>query len=120
MIWSARKQGVVATSTTEAEYIAACEAAKCVTWSRGLLEEIGVIQNKPTILFCDNAATEKLIKNPVIHRRTRHIGVNFHYVRRDGIIDVEHISTENQLADIFTKPLAREKVTNNRNRLGMI
>lgn len=122
VIWSARKQGVVATSTTDAEYIAAHDASKEIVWTRGLLEEIGVTQDSPTMLYCDNAAAEKLIKNPVFHRRTKHVDIKYHYVRQiyeDGKLKIQHVASEDQLADIFTKPLARDKFLINRHRLGM-
>lgn len=70
VIWSSRKQSIVATSTTEAEYIAAHDASKEVVWARGFLKQLNVEQVRPTILYCDNAAAEKLIKNPVYHKRT--------------------------------------------------
>lgn len=58
IIWFSRKQGVIATSTTEAEYIAAHDAAKEVVWARALLEELHVKQPIPTVLHVDNAAAE--------------------------------------------------------------
>lgn len=122
IIWSARKQSVVATSTTEAEYIAAHDASKEVVWTRGLLQEMGVGQELPTILHCDNAAAEKLITNAVFHRRTKHIEVKFHYVRgvyENGQIGIQQIASTDQLADIFTKPLTREKFLANRQGLGI-
>lgn len=122
VVWSTRKQGIVATSTTDAEYVAAHDATKEVVWTRGLLEEIGIPQKLPTILNCDNAAATKLITNSTFHRRTKHIDVKFHYVRqayKEGKVEIQHVASEDQLADIFTKPLTREKYTTNRNSLGM-
>lgn len=122
VIWSARKQGIVATSTTDAEYVAAHDATKEIVWTRGLLEEIGAAQESPTRLNCDNAAAEKLITNNVFHRRTKHIDVKFHFVRQayeEGKLEIQHVASEDQLADIFTKPLTREKFVINRDRLGL-
>jgi len=76
--WFSRKQGVVATSTTNAEYITAHEAGKEIVWARRLLKEIDCEQKGPTTLYCDNAAVEKLITNPIFHRRKKHIDVKFH------------------------------------------
>lgn len=90
--------------------------------SRGLLEEIGVTQESPTTLNCDNAAAKKLITNPVFHRRTKHINVKYHYVRQvheKGELRIQHVASKDQLADIFTKSLAREKFVTNRDGLGM-
>lgn len=122
MIWSARKQSIVSTSTTEAEYVAAFEAAKEVVWTRQILKIIGVPQMKPTTLYCDNEAAERLVTHPIFRRRTKHIEIGFHYVQQtqqNGNIDIKHISTKGQLADIFTKALVREKFITNRNELGL-
>lgn len=120
--WCSRKQGVVATSTTDAEYIAAHDAAKEIVWLRQLLEDINFQQQGPTILFCDNAAAQKLIQNPIFHRRSKHIDIKFHYTRdliKQKLIDIQHVSSELQLADILTKPLTRGKFENNRNQLNI-
>lgn len=112
VIWSSRKQSIVATSTTDAEYVAMCETAKEVIWTRQLLEDLGINQKNATILHCDNVAAKLLIKNPVYHKRTKHIDVKFHYTReqvKNGLIEVQHIESSNQLADIFTKNLPRDK-----------
>lgn len=81
VIWSSRKQSIVATSTTDAEYVAICEAAKEVVWTRRLLNELGIQQEQATVLYCDNMAAQLLAKNPVYHRRTKHVDVKFHYTR---------------------------------------
>jgi len=73
-------------------------------------------------LYYDNAAAEKLITNPIFHRRTKHIDVKFHYTRelvKDGILEVRHVSSNRQFADIFTKPKTRNSFEENRNLLGM-
>lgn len=116
----ARKQSIVATSTAEAEYVAAHDATKEIVWTRELLETIGVKQEIPTTLFCDNSAAERLITNHVFHRRTKHIEIKFHYVRHafeNDQIDIYHVASEDQLADIFTKELPRERFVANRNAL---
>lgn len=81
IIWSSKKQSIVATSTTDAEYVAMCEATKEVVWTRRLLNELGIHQEKATILYCDNAAAQLLVENPVYHRRTKHVDIKFHYTR---------------------------------------
>lgn len=123
IIWSSRKQNIVATSTTEAEYIAAHDTTKEVVWARGLLKQLNVEQIQPTVLHCDNAAAEQLIKNPVYHRRTKHIDIKFHYIRqivRDGLLEIRHVSSGEQLADMFTKPLTRDKFETNRTLINLV
>lgn len=110
--WSSRKQSIMATSTTDAEYVAMCEAAKEVVWTRRLLNELGIHQERATNLYCDNVAAKLLIENPAYHKRTKHIDIKFHYTReqvKNGLIKVNHIDSSNQLADILTKNLSRDK-----------
>ncbi|WVZ93210.1 hypothetical protein U9M48_039208 [Paspalum notatum var. saurae] len=83
--WSSRKQASVSLSTTEAEYIAATSCCSQLLWMKATLT-----------------------KNPVLHSRTKHIDVRFHFLRdhyEKGDIVLVHVASENQLADIFTKPL---------------
>lgn len=106
--WISHKQGVVADSTTYAEYIAAHDGAREVVWIRRLLSDFWCKQTGPTDLFCDNEAAIKLITNPQFHQRTKHIDTQFHYVRDvygNNQINIVPISTKGQLADLFTKPL---------------
>lgn len=123
IIWFSRKQGVVATSTTYAEYIAVFDATKEIVWARRILQELGLRQVEPTTLYCDNMAAEQLIKNPTFHRRTKHVDIKFHYTRdimEQGNLLVEHIASNGQLADILTKPLTREKFETNRLKISII
>ena len=95
-------------STAEAEYRAAAEVTKEVIWLRRMLRELGFKQNKPTIIFEDNKSTIKMIKNPMISRRNKHIEIDCHFIRDHyelGNIQVEHISTTDQTADLMTKNL---------------
>ena len=108
--WGSRRQNCVSLSTTEAEYVAACENTKQIAWFREILKDIGIIQNNATPLFCDNQGAIHLSKNPENHKRTKHIDVQYHYVRKcqaEGIISIQYIPTTKQMADIFTKALPR-------------
>lgn len=90
---------------------------------RQLLKDIDTKQYESTVLLCDNAAAQKLIQNPIFHKRLKHIDVKFHYTRdliKQKIIDVQHISTQLQFADILTKPLTRIKFETNRDQLNII
>ena len=106
--WKSQRQSCVSLSTTESEYVAAAAAAKDVVWMRRLLQDLGCDQAKPTLLFCDNRSAIKLVRNPQFHQRTKHIDVKFHFIRDlqdERVVDVVYVSTENQLADLFTKGL---------------
>lgn len=72
IMWYSRKQGVVATSTTDAEYIAAFEATKEIVWTRRILEELGLRQLEPTVLYCDNVAAEHNKKSCVSQTNETH------------------------------------------------
>uniref|UniRef100_A0A5S6Q053 Reverse transcriptase Ty1/copia-type domain-containing protein n=1 Tax=Trichuris muris TaxID=70415 RepID=A0A5S6Q053_TRIMR len=120
--WFSQKQKGVALSTTEAEYVAASEAAKELIWLKNLYDELAVVQPKPT-LFVDNMGAVKLSKNPEFHKRTKHIAVRFHFVRekwKEGELDVQHIGGEHRKADILTKALAKPRFEALRCQLGLV
>jgi hypothetical protein len=109
--WSSKKQPTVARSSTESEYKALANATAELIWIQSLLKELGVFQPKAPILWCDNIGAVYLTANPVFHGRTKHVEVDFHFVRErvaEKALDVRIISSEDQLADIFTKALGRQ------------
>ena len=102
----------MAQSTTEAEYIAASAVAREVAWVRKLLNEIEYSCDEPTTLFIDNKSTIQLCKYPASVRSTKHIEVRFHFIREkveSGEITVDHVSSERQLADLFTKLFSKDR-----------
>ena len=119
--WSSKKQNSVALSTTEAEYVAIASCCAQVLWMKQQLVDFNQDQDKISIK-CDNTSAINLTKNPVHHSRTKHIDVRHHFLRNhveDGDISVEFVSTNLQLADIFTKPLDSERFYTLRRALGM-
>jgi hypothetical protein len=112
--WSSRKQLITATSSSEAEYIAAAEAAKQAIWLRHFLYSIRkqeVYDKKPTPLYIDNTSAMKLSENPVMHSRSKHIMLRFHAIR-DFIerqdIKPFHTPGDRMLADSLTKAVQPE------------
>ena len=106
--WSARKQATISRSSTEAEYKAVADATAEVMWIQTLLIELGVEAPRAAKLWCDNIGAKYLSANPVFHARTKHIEVDYHFVRERvarKLLDIEYISTKEQVADGFTKPL---------------
>jgi histone deacetylase 1/2 len=106
--WSARKQATVSRSSTEAEYKSLANATAEVIWVQSILREIGVPQPKVACLWCDNLGATYLAANPIFHARTKHIEVDFHFVRErvaNRLLDVRFIPSGDQVADGFTKPL---------------
>ncbi|KAJ0542271.1 putative RNA-directed DNA polymerase [Helianthus annuus] len=110
--WSARKQKTVSRSSTESEYKALADAVAELTWLETLLRELRVpIRSSPN-LWCDNLGATYLSANPIFHARTKHVEVDFHFVRErvaQGKLKVQFISTKDQLADVFTKPLPADR-----------
>lgn len=120
--WASKKQPVVSLSTTEAEFIAAANCACQSVWIKRILEAFGVIQEQSTKILCDNSSAIKLSKNPVMHGRIKHIDVRFHFLRdltREGVVELDHCSTQHQLADIMTKPLKLDTFIRLREELGV-
>nr|GEW91104.1 copia-type polyprotein [Tanacetum cinerariifolium] len=120
--WSSKKQSVVALSSTEAEYVAAAACACQVVWLRGILEELGLQQTEGTVIKCDNTSTIKLSRNPVFHGRCKHIGIKYHFLRDlvgRGTVELKHVGTKEQVADIFTKPLHQDMFIKLRKELGV-
>eukprot|EP00253_Pinus_taeda_P019213 PITA_19213 len=110
--WSSKKQSTVALSLCEAEYQALCAAMCEATWLRRILNDAGKEQKNSTSIKSDNQSTIKLAYNPVFHKNTKHIDTQFHFIReklQSKEIIVEYCKTCYNMADIFTKPLARVK-----------
>ncbi|WVZ98205.1 LOW QUALITY PROTEIN: hypothetical protein U9M48_043674 [Paspalum notatum var. saurae] len=110
--WQSAKQKVVALSSCEAEYIAAATAACQAVWLARVLAEIKNSGTSRPLLRVDNKSTISLVKNPVHHDRSKHIDVRFHLIREyanSGQIEVKFIRTDDQLGDILTKPLGKDK-----------
>ncbi|CAL2229170.1 unnamed protein product [Prunus armeniaca] len=120
--WSSKKQQVVTLSTTEAEFTAAASCACQAVWLRRLLEELGYVQQSPTLIHCDNISTIKLSRNPMLHGRSTHIDIRFHFLRdltKEGVVELIHCQSQNQIADILTKPLKLKTFEKLRGLLGV-
>jgi hypothetical protein len=106
--WSARKQATVSRSSTESEYKSLANVTTELIWIQSVLQEIGVNLRRSPVLWCDNLGATYLSSNPVFHARTKHIEVDFHFVRErvsKKLLQIRFISSKDQIADIFTKPL---------------
>ena len=111
--WSNKKQPTIALLSIEAEYrdvaIAVCE----VFWLKRMLKDLGVPIKGSILLYCDNMTSVHLARNLVFHKRTKHTEVQYHFIRervQTGDIDLQHINTNLQVADIFTKALGVDKL----------
>lgn len=119
--WFSKKQNCVSLSTSEAEYIAARSSCSKLVWMKQMLTEYNVTQHVMT-LYCDNLSAINISKNPIQHSRTKHIDIRYHFIRdlvEDKVVALEHVATENQLADIFTKALDANQFKILRGKLGI-
>ena len=87
-----------------------------------ILRDIGVYLSRPPVLFCDNLSALYMTVNPVLHARTKHIEIDYHFVREKvapGSLVTQFVSSKNQLANIFTKPLSKVFFQGLRYKLGV-
>ncbi|GJX01460.1 hypothetical protein Tco_0185373 [Tanacetum coccineum] len=119
--WSLKKKKCTAISSTEAEYIALSGCCAQILWMRSQLTDYGFHFNKIP-LYYDNKSTIALCCNNVQRLRAKHIDVRYHFIKEqveNGIVELYFVRTEYQLADIFTKPLPRERFNFLIKKLGM-
>ena len=110
--WSAKKQYTVSRSSTEAEYRALASIAAELYWLRMLLRDFGIFLPQPPLLWCDNVSALAIASIPMFHARTKHIEVDYHFVREKVFrcdLLIKFIATHDQLADLFTKGLPSPK-----------
>lgn len=111
--WHSGLQPIIALSSTEAEYIALAECCRELVYLRQLLHDLqDPTVSRPTKIFEDNQGCIHLAKNPVHHKRTKHIDVRYHFIRSkqdSGEISIQKVHTDSNLADSLTKALPRNK-----------
>ncbi|KAK2985722.1 hypothetical protein RJ640_023689 [Escallonia rubra] len=118
--WFSKKQPTVAKSSTESEYKALVNVTAEIMWLGYLLSELGVLKALPALLWCDNIGAVYLSSNPIFHARTKHVELDYHFVREQvklGKLVVRFISSVDQLVDIMTKPLGTRPFHALRNKL---
>ncbi|GKA97629.1 retrovirus-related pol polyprotein from transposon TNT 1-94 [Tanacetum coccineum] len=119
---SAKKQQSVAMSSAEAEYVAAARCCASIVWMKSQLNDYD-IHYKMVPIFCDNTSAIAISNNLVLHSRTKHIDIRYHFIMDHilkGDITLHFILTEYHLADIFTKPLDEPTFIRRKEGLGML
>ena len=115
--WKAKKQTIVALSTTDAEYVAASEACREAVWLRRLIKDLcaasqaPALSPTPTLIYTDSTGCLAQIDNARHHERTKHVDIKYHYTRdvcEQGLVRFQHCTTLDMAADFLTKPLTRE------------
>jgi len=105
----------VSRSSTEAEYKAVANTTAEIMWIQTLLKEIGIDSPRAAKLWCDNIGAKYLSANPVFHARTKHIEVDYHFVRErvsKKLLDIDFVPSGDQIADGFTKALPTRQLEN--------
>ena len=120
--WRSKKQNVVSKSSTEAEFRAISKGIDEVLWLRHLLRDLKILYKEPIRLLCDNQSAIYLAHDPLYHDRVKHVDIDYFYIQEkleNGIIEIKHVGTEDQVADIFTKGLPTRIFTRLVSKLGM-
>ncbi|MCO5609329.1 hypothetical protein L7F22_063555 [Adiantum nelumboides] len=121
--WLSKKQPTIATSSCEAEYRAVFTATVECVWLRYLMANLGVGQGTANTIYTDNRSALAIARNPIFHACTKHIEVHYHYVRlrlSAGDISLAYVPTQDNLVDLFTKALSREKLEAFHKALGLL
>ncbi|KAJ8775137.1 hypothetical protein K2173_020141 [Erythroxylum novogranatense] len=121
--WASKKQPTIARSSTESEYKALANSAAEVVWLTSLLGELGFTPATPPILWCDNIGAIYLSKNPVFHARTKHVELDYHFVRElvsQQKLQIQFLKGSDQTADILTKPLGTALFDHHKSKLRLL
>eukprot|EP00253_Pinus_taeda_P028408 PITA_28408 len=120
--WFNKKQNSITLSTAEAEYVAAASCYTQLIWMMQTLQDFQITCNPPISIFCDNTSAISISKNPVMHSKTKHIPIKYHFLREQVLeqkVKLEYVPSKEQFADILTKPLPRKTFEYLRQKLGV-
>ncbi|GJV97734.1 retrotransposon protein, putative, ty1-copia subclass [Tanacetum coccineum] len=123
--WKSTKQSIFATSSIDAEYIAAFNASKEAVWIRKFIYGLGVVPTikEPINMYCDNTRAIAIVKDHGVTKGARHFRTKVHYLRETidmGDVRIEKVDTDDNLADLFMKALAFPKHSELTKKIGMI
>lgn len=120
--WKSKKQQVVSSSSAESEHRSMAAACRETIWITRLFDDLQAKISQPIRFMCDNKATIHIAHNPVFHERTKHVEIDCHIVRSNvtsGLITLIHVGTDEQPADLLTKPLPKHRITYLCSKLGI-
>ena len=121
--WFSKKQSSIALSTAEAEYVVVASCCTKLLWMMKTLQDIQITCTPPISILCDHTSAINISKNPIMHSKTKHIPIKYHFLREQVLeqnVKLEYVPSKEQVADIFTKPLPRETFEYLRQKLGVV
>eukprot|EP00253_Pinus_taeda_P028674 PITA_28674 len=121
--WFNKKQSSIALSTSEAEYVAPASCYTKLLWMMQTFQDIQITCTRPISIFCDNTRAISISKNPVMHSKTKHIPIKYHFLREQLLeqkVKLEYVPSKEQVADILNKPPPRETFEYLRQKLGVV
>ncbi|KAK2983051.1 hypothetical protein RJ640_001868 [Escallonia rubra] len=120
--WRSKKQNVIARSSVEAEFRGIARGVCEALWLRLLLQDLGCVSKQPIKLYCDNKVACDIAHNPVQHDRTKHVEIDIFFIKEkldEKIVELPHIRSEDQLADILTKAISSREFLKLLSKLGI-
>eukprot|EP00253_Pinus_taeda_P016162 PITA_16162 len=121
--WFSKKQSSIALSTNEAKYVVVASCYTQLLWMMQTLQDFQITCTPPISILCDNTSAISISKNPVMHSKTKHILIKYHFLREQVLqqkVKLEYVPSKEQVADILTKPLHRETFEYLRQKLGVV
>jgi ribonuclease HI len=120
--WSCKKQGLVTLSSMESEYVALTEACKETKWLSTVMREFQINVPETVVIHTDSQSCIEAIRNQKFSSRTKHIDTRHHFIRDEvnaGRVKLQYKRTEDNLADLMTKPLGSAKIKKHREDAGL-
>lgn len=109
--WLNRKQSSISFSTAEVEYVVVADFCTQIIWMKEAFKDVNIETKQKITIFYDNTSATSLCNNPVMHSKTKHIPIAYHFLREqvaEHNIKLEYVNTKEKIVDIFIKPLPRE------------
>eukprot|EP00253_Pinus_taeda_P026048 PITA_26048 len=121
--WFSKKQSSIILSIAKAEYVVVASCCTQLLWMMQTLQDIQITCTPLLSILCDNTSAISISKNPVMHSKTKHIPIKYHFLREQVLeekIKLEYVPSKEQVADIFTKPLPKQTFEYLRQKLGVV
>ena len=118
--WCAKKQHTISRSSTEVEYRSMANTTTKLTWMSFILKDLHILLASTPTLYCDNTSALLMTINPMFYTHSKHIELDYHFVRKRvalGLLITQHISTEKQVTDLFTKPMSKTALSSFRTKV---